>query len=695
MARGLNITAKLLVASTVVVVLGLLIGALALGRQVSTATEDLALREGRAIGASIAGQIQARLERGLSLATSLSGTLSALKAKGVVDRAAYDEVLRRVMVDNPGLAGAWAGYEPNALDGRDADFVDKNSDGTGRYLTYWYDFKDEAGLQPSFLTGYTDSGAVGEYYNRTFAMNAPFATEPTVYDIEGKTVLLTSLAVPIHGAGGKVIGVAGIDLQLEKIWDSIADIKPLGTGSVHVISNGGNWVAFPDASAQGKPIVETYPFLSDVLDTIRAGGTAEVDSDGAFGGADHVHLFLPIPLGTTKNPWSVMVNLPMDQVGAEASALRWSIAIGGLVLVVLLIGALGVVGRNLITKPMAALTAAVEAIDRGETGIRIAGQDRHDEVGAIARALEAFKDNLGRMRALEEENKAALERASAERAAQRTRLADRFEAAVGSVIETVSSKASTMRDTAAAMATRAGNVNAQAMAVSQAAQEASANVSTVATATEELSSSVHEIGQQVHRSSEIAANAVSQAERAKARVAGLAEASDRIGEVVTLITDIASQTNLLALNATIEAARAGEMGKGFAVVANEVKSLANQTARATEDIARQIGEIQTETRESVSAMTAIAETIGRINEISGAIAAAVEEQGAATREIAQSVQQASEGTQRVSGTIAMVSDASAGNRTSAEGMREAASVLATEANGLRAQVQEFLGSIRG
>ncbi len=691
--RGLNITKKLLVASSLVVIVGLLAGALALGNQVARATEALALREGRAIGQSIAEKVKARMDRGMALAATLADTFAALKAEEQVDRDSLSEILRMTMVGHPSLAGVWAGYEENALDGRDADFKNKDSDDTGRYLTYWYDFKDSKGLTKHYLSAYDHSGPGGYFYTVPFKTNAPFVTEPTTYDIEGKIVFLASLAVPIR-ENGKAIGVMGVDLQLGDIWNTLSDIHPLGTGSIHVISNDGRWVAYPDPAVQGKPAADTLPFLSDVLDAIRAGRATELTTSGTYGNDDYIHLFLPITLGQTATPWSVMVNLPLSKITEDADALRLSIAIGGLLLLVTLVAALGLIGRNLITHPMAQLTNAVEAIDRGESTVAIHGQDRGDEVGAIARALENFKQNLDRMRTLEKEKLDSERRASEERHVHRTQLADSFENSVGTVIASVSTMANRMRDTAVSMTDQASAVSGQASDVSHAAEAASSNVATVATATEELSASVREIGQQVHRSSDIARDAVTQAQQAKDRVSGLAETSNRIGEVVTLISDIASQTNLLALNATIEAARAGDMGKGFAVVANEVKSLANQTARATDEIAAQIAGIQGETTESVTAMTAIADTIGRISEISGAIASAVEEQGAATREIAQSVQQAAEGTQRVSKTITAVNAAAANSRSSAEGMRDASSSLAAEAEDLRTQVAAFLQSIR-
>ena len=258
--------------------------------------------------------------------------------------------------------------------------------------------------------------------------------------------------------------------------------------------------------------------------------------------------------------------------------------------------------------------------------------DRADEFGTVARALSQTKGMLADAERREHEQKAAEERMTEERRKDRMRMADQFETSVGTVVETVSAAADEMQTTAQSVSSTAEQTSRQATAVAAAAEQASANVQTVASAAEELSSSISEISRQVSQSTRIAGEAVAEVRGANEKVQGLATAAQKIGEVVALITDIADQTNLLALNATIEAARAGDAGKGFAVVASEVKNLANQTARATEEISAQIGGIQGATEDAVSAIGSIGGIINQINEITSTIAAAVEEQGAATQE---------------------------------------------------------------
>ena len=272
--------------------------------------------------------------------------------------------------------------------------------------------------------------------------------------------------------------------------------------------------------------------------------------------------------------------------------------------------------------------------------------------------------------------------------------AEMFEREVKGLVASVASSAGQMESTAKTMTATAEETSSQSTTVAAAAEEATVNIQTVAAAAEELSSSITEISRQVAQSAQIAANAMVEADRTNQMVQSLAEAASKIGQVVKLINDIASQTNLLALNATIEAARAGDAGKGFAVVANEVKNLANQTGKATEEIASQISAVQSATRDAVSAIGGIATTIGQINHISGSIAAAVEEQGAATGEIARNVQQAAQGTSEVTETITRVNTAAAQTGDAARQVLGAASTLSRDSAQLETQVDRFVSQIR-
>jgi methyl-accepting chemotaxis protein len=348
-----------------------------------------------------------------------------------------------------------------------------------------------------------------------------------------------------------------------------------------------------------------------------------------------------------------------------------------------------------IARPIAALTNAMRELAKGNFRVILPGLGRKDEIGDIAGAVEAFKIKAEEKTRDEAEAKMRQdELAAAQRRADMQRLADGFEAAVGEIVQTVSSASTELEASADTLTSTAERAQQLATVVASASEEASANVQSVATATEEMSSSVNEISRQVQESARIAGEAVEQARGTTARVSELSRAATRIGDVVELINSIAGQTNLLALNATIEAARAGEAGRGFAVVASEVKALAEQTAKATGEIGQQISGIQAATEESVGAIKEISGTIERLSEISSTIAAAVEEQGAATQEIARNVQQAAQGTHEVSSNITDVQRGASETGSASSQVLSAAQTLSSDSNRLKLEVGKFLESVR-
>ncbi|WP_374380799.1 methyl-accepting chemotaxis protein [Dongia sp.] len=349
---------------------------------------------------------------------------------------------------------------------------------------------------------------------------------------------------------------------------------------------------------------------------------------------------------------------------------------------------------RMIAHPIKALTAVMNVLAGGRTDVDIPGTGRRDELGGMAAAVGVFRQNMIDSERLRAEQERMKEQAAAERRSTMLRMADDFESAVGSVIQVVTSAATELQSSAEAMTGTAERTAKQSTVVASASEEASSNVQTVAAATEELTSSVQEISRQVAQSNGMTAAAVTDADRTNAKVEALAGAAQRIGDVVRLISDIAGQTNLLALNATIEAARAGEAGRGFAVVASEVKNLAGQTAKATEEITEHVSSIQLETEGSVRAIADIGETIRSISSISGAIAAAVEEQSAATQEIARNIQQAAIGTSEVSSNIGSVTQAASETGSAATQVLGAARELSRQADALTNEVNRFLGTIR-
>jgi methyl-accepting chemotaxis protein len=370
--------------------------------------------------------------------------------------------------------------------------------------------------------------------------------------------------------------------------------------------------------------------------------------------------------------------------------LLWSVS----ALVFLIIGA-GVIGVALgVIRPITRMTGVMKRLADGDHNILIPALHRSDEVGAMARAVQVFKENALRVTAMEVEQEDLKSRSEEDRKAVVHQIADDFDSAIGKIVHAVSTASSEM-EAAACQLTDTAEVTQQLTTnVAAASQQSSASAQSAAAASEEMASSVFEIGRQVQEAHRISRAAVEQAEQTNARISELSRSASRIGEVVKLINAVAEQTNLLALNATIEAARAGEAGRGFAVVAAEVKALASQTAKATDEITEQISQMQTATEQSVSAIRVIGGTISQISEISEAIAASVEEQGSATREIARSVQHAAEGATEVSSSISRVSQGAAETGTASGHVLELARSLLDESNHLKNEVGKFLTTVR-
>src|SRR3954467_7827290 len=346
-----------------------------------------------------------------------------------------------------------------------------------------------------------------------------------------------------------------------------------------------------------------------------------------------------------------------------------------------------------IVPPILKMVGAMGQLAGGDHAVTIPATDNNDEIGLMARAVLIFKENMIKAKELAEKEAEAIT-ARVARAARVNELTQKFDASISTVLRSVASASTELQATASSMTATAEETSNQATAVAAATEEASTNVQTVAAASEELASSVTEISRQVAQSAAIAQKAVEEADRTNTTVQGLYDGAASIGDVVKLISDIASQTNLLALNATIEAARAGEAGRGFAVVASEVKSLAEQTAKATEQIGAQITAIQNSSSDAVTAIRGITSTISEMNEIASAIASAVEEQGSATQEIARNVQQAALGTGEISANVVGVQQAAGDTGAAAHQVLQASSELSRQSETMRGEVEAFLSNIK-
>ncbi|WP_368744851.1 methyl-accepting chemotaxis protein [Desertibaculum subflavum] len=531
---------------------------------------------------------------------------------------------------------------------------------------------------------------------------------------------------------GQNVEAAIIGKEKKRALDAFASVTSL-LGSLNIESPAGqaalqklseSFKAYLVAAEQVASVVEEDAFTATMFMT---------DAEGKFGETEQ--LFDALVAATNE-----MREAASADSAATMNGALWRIGVAALFAIVLALGS-AVYFSRLIARPIQDMTVAMADLAQGNLEVEIVGRDRADEVGRMAGAVQVFKEAGIENRRLQQEAELAREH-QAEQEAEKRRLADDaaaeterklrdleaemrrkaeeqqkaeqamraeaeqrrksdmatlangFEASVKVVVDSVSSSASEMQSSATAMSATAEETSRQATAVAAASEQASANVQTVAAAAEELSASINEITRQVTDSSRMAADAVAQARATGNTVDGLAEAARKIGDVVQLITSIASQTNLLALNATIEAARAGEAGKGFAVVASEVKSLATQTARATEEITRQIDAVQAATTDAVGAIQGIGRTIEQVSEIAAAIAAAMEEQGAATKEISHNVQQAAHGTHEVNKNIASVTQASGEVGNAAGQINGASDELARQAETLRGEVDRFIAKVR-
>jgi methyl-accepting chemotaxis protein len=496
----------------------------------------------------------------------------------------------------------------------------------------------------------------------------------------GHAALYRAMSLKSQGVENAIVRVSK-DEALSDAERGIAGLKGLdpahtGLGADVAKPSVAAVASYVDAAKQAADVVEADAFSATMLMT---------DAEQKFAAASKLVVGLAETATAARDRLEVRAAEILTDTGIE-------IGVASVLAIVLSLGAAAALAR-MISAPIKAMTATMGSLAAGDLAVDLPATERGDEVGAMAKAVQIFRDNAVAARDLSQQQ-VAEQAAKAARAQRLEGLVHRFETEIGVVVERLSSAASGMKSAAATMTDTASEANQRSSAVATASEEASTNVETVASAAEELASSVREISRQVQQSTEIARRAVEKADGTSTIVGALSQGVQKIGEVTDLINNIAAQTNLLALNATIEAARAGEAGRGFAVVASEVKGLATQTAKATEDITAQISAIQNSTRSAVAAIEEIGAVIKELSEIAAGIAAAVEEQGAATNEIARNVQQAAVGTHQVSENISGVSAAVGRSSKVAEEVKGAAAEVSSQSDGLRNQVGTFVAQVK-
>ena len=495
---------------------------------------------------------------------------------------------------------------------------------------------------------------------------------------------------PVFDENGAKIGVIAFQMPIDAINSFMQAAEGLGeTGEILLI--GDNKLMRADARLAEESTILKTAVESDATDRVLAGEEAALSTHDLNHLGNYVRTYAQA-IEFQGVRWAMAAQVTEDEVAAGLVAMRNTMLMVMLTLIAAIVAA-GIYLARQISRPISATTGAMNRLAKGETDLDIEGTDRKDEIGEMTRAVEVFRQNAIERKKLEAAQ-AEEQKAKEARTAEIEALVANFDEAMSQMLGAVSAAATEMEQTAEAMTNTSKTTNEKSTAVAAASEEASANVQTVAGAAEELSSSIQEIRRQVEQSSNVTRKATTKAQNANERIEGMSESARQISEVITLIQDVAEQTNLLALNATIEAARAGEAGKGFAVVAAEVKELANQTARATEQISQQITAVQSSTDEAVGAIREVTETVGEIAEISEAISISIEQQQTATVEISTNVQEAAASSGEVASNIVGVTDAATESAGAASQVLAAAGELAGQAEALKSSVDDFLKKVR-
>ena len=643
-------------------------------------TSEIANHQGAAIAAGITAAIE-----------SARGTAAMVRAEqlsGSFNRSAVNHYLAATLSHSDLYSTAWVDMADNAFDGHDADFATLEGPrlglpATGRLSLLWV--RGQAGIEPNLDPGESFEAVAGNDYYRVAADSKKEAVvEPYLDTYTHKT--MTTAAYPIL-KDGQVIGVAGIDLTLDRLSGLVADIKPYGNGFAAIVSPQGRYIAHPDQAKTSKD-------ADDLPEGARQAIAAGKSYDGmtSLAGVSYYLRIAPIHFAAANQNWSMVVAVPEASILADVNRLtRWSVIIG---LLCLIIGG-GVAWRlgHGISLPARALTSAMASLAKGLWHTAVPHTDHSDEIGHMARAVVVFREN-GQANA---QLQADQERTAADRARRQQvveTLVAELDQQVMNIVEQLAQAATTLRATAQGMIRISHQTSQQVSTAAGATDTSSRNVREAAQAGEELSSSISAIRERAGQTSQITEQAVQVVATTDQQVQGLVNAVDQIGDIAKMINAIAGQTNLLALNATIEAARAGEAGKGFAVVAGEVKNLATQTAKATEEITSQIQAIQQATKDSVQSLHQVGAIVTKVEEISLAVSAAMTQQDAATRRIAANLQEAAAGTCSVVANVDRVAEAATETDQAASQVLSAVDDLSRQAESLRHQFGDFMHRIR-
>jgi methyl-accepting chemotaxis protein len=696
----------------------LLLAAALVAANASGIVRDLSNDNAQALAGKAAAEVASDIGEIQGLGRSMADTLGAAHAAGVRDRKILSEMIKPAASASPMILGAWFMEVPNELDGLDEAHmgqVEMGSNKLGQFTPYWVNDGGTLSLEP------LDTGSDYEqpFYQTTFQSQKAAIVEPYPYEVGGKTISMTSVTFPVL-SGGKLIGVAGLDLALDDVSAQLGALRPFGDGRVMLVSPAANWVSHPDAKLRMKPYADTG--AAELKGAMSSGKPVLLSGlDQPIGKVER--LVTPAPLPGLNSTWAVVMDVPTKHITGPARQLAIWLAVGGLVILALVLGALFVAVGKLVRQPLAGITTAVGELSAGRYDKPVGGADKHDEVGEIARALEGFRHGLAENRALRAGQEAANAAAETERRrseAERAAVAEQQNVVVTALARALERLAqgdltarvdaqvapeyealkhdfnvamSQLQNTMGVVVGATSSMRSGADEISKAADDLSRRTEQQAASLEETAAALDEITATVRKTAEGAnhaqgvvqtarSNAAESADvvqRATDAMSQIEDSSRQIGQIIGVIDEIAFQTNLLALNAGVEAARAGEAGRGFAVVASEVRALAQRSAEAAREIKALINASSSQVGQGVSlvadtgkALQLIVTQVAEINGIVTEIAASAQEQAVGLQQVNTAVNQMDQVTQQ---NAAMVEESTAASHSLANEAVELARLI--------------------